>query len=583
MRHLLDTRRPRLLLTLFCLLLWTPGFFTLPPGDRDESRFVQASKQMIETGDYVRIQNGAEARNRKPIGIHWLQVPFAAAARGLGLATENPVWPYRIPSALGGLCAVLGTFWAGQRLVGQRAALLASGMLAASVILVVEAHIAKTDAALLGATTAAMALLARAYLDPGGVRPGAAALFWLAIGAGVLLKGPVTPMVAGLTVLALVVADRRAAWLRALRPGWGMPLMLAVVLPWFVAIGVATGGGFFADAVGGDLGRKLASGDDSHWGPPGLHLLLLPVLLFPLSGLLPGAVLTAWRGRRTAPARFLAAWVVPSWIVFEAVPTKLPHYTLPLYPALCLLAASWALQPGREVLPRWGRLLAVALPCLGALVLAVGALGGPVTLGMPVWLGLPAAAAGLAGWLAVRAVPSTVLPPLPPGDGWGEGSPTAPTLSPVQTGPYSATSGPVGLPHPNPLPEGEGAIAALAAGVVLYAAILGFELPRLAPLWIAPRVVAALPERGGLGAVGFSEPSLMFLAGTDTQWLLAADAAAVLASGHIRTLLVGDRDRAAVLAGAERDGVRLREIAEVPGFNYSRGRRVALTIYRLAP
>ena len=586
MRHLLDTRRPRLLLTLFCLLLWTPGFFTLPPGDRDESRFVQASKQMIETGDYVRIQNGAEARNRKPIGIHWLQVPFAAAARGLGVATENPVWPYRIPSALGGLCAVLATFWAGQRLVGQRAALLAAGMLAASVILVVEVHIAKTDAALLGATTAAMAVLARAYLDPGGVRPGAAALFWLAIGAGVLLKGPVTPMVAGLTVLALVVADRRAAWLRALRPGWGVPLMLAVVLPWFVAIGVATGGRFFADAVGGDLGRKLASGDDSHWGPPGLHLLLLPVLLFPLSGLLPGAVLAAWRGRRTAPARFLAAWMAPSWIVFEAVPTKLPHYTLPLYPALCLLAASWALQPGRAVLPRWGRLLAVALPCLGALVLAAGALGGPVTLGMPVWLGLPtAAAAGLAGWLAMRAASRAALPPLPPGEGWGEGvlqddpRPMTALVQPDQQFPAPQPR----PPHPNPLPEGEGAVAALAASVVLYAAILGFELPRLAPLWIAPRVVAALPERGGLGAAGFSEPSLMFLAGTDTQWLLAADAPAALASGRIRTLLVGDRDQAAVLAEAERDGVRLQEIAAVPGFNYSRGRRVVLTIYRLAP
>jgi 4-amino-4-deoxy-L-arabinose transferase-like glycosyltransferase len=586
MRHLLDTRRPRLLLTLFCLLLWTPGFFTLPPGDRDESRFVQASKQMIETGDYVRILNGAEARNRKPIGIHWLQVPFAAAAQGLGLATENPVWPYRIPSALGGLCAVLATFWAGQRLVGQRAALLAAGMLAASVILVVEVHIAKTDAALLGATTAAMAVLARAYLDPGGVRPGAAALFWLALGAGVLLKGPVTPMVAGLTVLALVVADRRAAWLRTLRPGWGVPLMLAVVLPWFVAIGVATGGRFFADAVGGDLGRKLASGDDSHWGPPGLHLLLLPVLLFPLSGLLPGAVLAAWRGRRAAPARFLAAWVAPSWIVFEAVPTKLPHYTLPLYPALCLLAAGWALQPGRAVLPRWGRLLVVALPCLGALVLAAGALGGPAMLGMPVWLGLPAtAAAGLAGWLAVRAVLKAALPPLPSGEGWGEGVLAAELGTAGPAGPGLSLGGdhPARPPHPNPLPEGEGAVAALAASVVLYAAILGFELPRLTPLWIAPRVVAVLPERGGLGAVGFSEPSLMFLAGTDTQWLPAADAAAALASGRIRTLLVGNRDQAAVLAGAERDGVRLREIAVVPGFNYSRGRRVVLTIYRLAP
>ena len=98
---LLDTRRPRLLLIAFCLLVWLPGLFTLPPTDRDESRFAQASKQMIETGDYVRIMNGTEPRNRKPIGIHWLQVPFAAAARALHVAVANPIWPYRLPSLAG--------------------------------------------------------------------------------------------------------------------------------------------------------------------------------------------------------------------------------------------------------------------------------------------------------------------------------------------------------------------------------------------------------------------------------------------------------------------------------------------------
>ena len=105
MAWFLDARRPRLLVTLFCLLLWTPGIFTLPPGDRDESRFAQASKQMLETGDFVRIMNGAEPRNRKPIGIHWLQAPFAAAAQAVGLAHDNPIWPYRIPSLLGALVA----------------------------------------------------------------------------------------------------------------------------------------------------------------------------------------------------------------------------------------------------------------------------------------------------------------------------------------------------------------------------------------------------------------------------------------------------------------------------------------------
>ena len=566
--NLLDTRRPRLLLTLFCLVLWAPGFFTIPPGDRDESRFAQATKQMIETGDFVRIQNGLEARNRKPIGIHWLQVPFAAAARGLGVARENPIWPYRIPSALGGLAAVLATFWVGERLVGRRAALLGAGMLAASVILVVEVHIAKTDAALLGATTVAMAVLGWAYLAPDRVRTGQAAVFWLAVGAGILLKGPITPMVAGLTAASLAVADRRAGWLRALRPGWGVPLMAAVVLPWFVAIGVATEGRFFADAVGGDLGRKLSSGDDTHWGPPGLHLLLLPLLLFPASAALPGAAVAAWRGRAAAPTRLLIAWIVPAWIVFEAVPTKLPHYTLPLLPAVCLLAAGWVVEPGRRAAVGW---VGATLFLLAAALLGVGALAAPEVLHLGIWLGAPAAVAVLACsfllWerggvrRAPRETPGNRLEPSPVREGVALQGSLTPALSQRE----------------------RGQMLLLAAVVPFYWAVLGLELPRLAPLWLAPRVVAAMPGMDRLGAVGFAEPSLMFLAGTDTQWLLAADAPKALASGRIHTLLVGDRDRAAVVAEAAREGVPLQQVAEVDGLNYSRGRPVALTLFRLGP
>ena len=525
----LDTRRPRLLLTLLCLALWTPGFFTLPPGDRDESRFVQASKQMIETGDYVRIMNGTEPRNRKPIGIYWLQVPFAATAQATGLATVNPVWPYRIPSMLGAWVAVLACFGFGKGIVGRRAALLAAGMLAACALLVTEAHIAKTDAALLGATTVAMGVLARAYLDPRRLSAGMAAAFWLAVGAGVLLKGPITPMVAGLAALALVVADRRAGWLRGLRAGWGVPLMLLVVLPWFVAIGVATEGRFFADAVGGDLARKLASGDDAHWGPPGLHLLLLPILLFPATAALPGAIVLAWQERRTPAVRMLLAWIVPAWLVFEAVPTKLPHYTLPLYPAVCLLLAYAVLSGVGTRSARSGAVLAVAVAAL----LAGAGVVAPVLLHLSPWLGAAAlVAAVVVGGAAMR--------------GWAP----------------------------------RGAVAATVLAPLVYAAMLGWELPRLWPLWLSPRVVELLPPGRPVGAVGYSEPSLMMLAGTDTRWLLAADGAAALRAGTVAALVVSDRDLPAVLAAlaGEAGGEGRFDRVEVPGYNYSRGRPVVLTV-----
>ncbi len=533
MTDLLETSRPRVLLVALCLALWLPGFATMPPGDRDESRFVQATKQMLETGDYVRIMNGTEPRNRKPIGIHWLQVPFAGAARAMGVATVNPVWPYRVPSLLGALVGVLACHAAGVALVGRRAALLGAGMLAASVVVVGEVHIAKTDAALLGATTVAMAVLARAWMGL-AVGRGQAALFWAAVGAGVLLKGPITPMVVGLAVLGAGLGGRRWAWLRVLRAGWGVPLMLAVVLPWFVAIGVATGGKFFADAVGGDLGRKLSSGDDAHWGPPGLHLVLLPLLLFPATAALPGAVRMVWRERRVAPVLFLVAWVVPAWFVFEAAPTKLPHYTMPLYPALCLLLAR-AVEGG--ALGSWvaGRRTGAALAGVGVALLVTVAAGAGVAFG-EWWVGVPGVVAALVvGWFAVRA--------------W----------------------------------DGRRMVLAVGSAALLYLALLGVEAPRLGALWISPRVVAGLPQGARLGSVGFSEPSLMFLAGTGTRWLLADDGAAALAGGEVDVLLVGDRDLVAVRARLAALGVTSRALDDVRGFNASRGRWVVLTPLIQAP
>lgn len=529
-------RRPRLLLVAYCLLCWLPGFATLPATDRDEARFAQGTRQMLESGDFVDIRNGVEARNRKPIGIYWLQAPGVAAARALGIATENPIWPYRLPSLAGGLVAVLATFGIGRRLFGEREALLGAAMLGGSLLLVAETGIAKTDAALLGVTTLAMATLARAYLDRRLDR-WQAALFWLATGAGVLLKGPITPMVEVLAAVALVAADRRAGWLAALRWRWGAPLLLAVALPWFVAIGIATHGAFFHDAVGGDLAGKLAGGDDSHGPPPGFHLLALSLGLFPVGFAVLRALPQSWVRRREPATRFLLAWAVPSWLVFEAVPTKLIHYPLPLYPALCLLGARWALDPARRT-PRWLAVASAALFLAAALLLGGAGAALPFELQMPsfvILLGLPAAlAVGLIAGLVMAA---------------GRDMPRA-------------------------------VVAGLVCMPLLSWAMRDLELPRLAPLWIGPRVAAALrahPAPGGFAVSGYAEPSLMFAVGTGTRFLDPSAAAAFLAARPGRVVAVDASTLPAFHAAL--GGAAAQAFATVAGVNYANGHRVSLTLF----
>src|SRR5260221_2338680 len=201
--------RPWALLIGLCACLFVPGIAAMPPLDRDEARFMQATRQMVESGDLLQIRFQDEARNKKPAGIYWLQ---SASVALFSAPASTEAWPYRLPSLLGATLSVLLTFVFGAQLVGRPAALLGAALLASSLLLVVEAHLAKTDAALLATVVAAQGALGVLYR---GAREGAvshrgvAATFWLAQGAGILIKGPVTPLVSLLTILALCVADRR--------------------------------------------------------------------------------------------------------------------------------------------------------------------------------------------------------------------------------------------------------------------------------------------------------------------------------------------------------------------------------------
>ena len=103
-----------------------PGVFHMPAMDRDESRFAQASKQYIETGDYLIIRYQDEYRNKKPAGIHWLQ---SGATHVLGEDENLDIWTYRVPSWLGAAFATLATFWCGIVLIGRRAAFLGAALL----------------------------------------------------------------------------------------------------------------------------------------------------------------------------------------------------------------------------------------------------------------------------------------------------------------------------------------------------------------------------------------------------------------------------------------------------------------------
>src|SRR5438046_9304206 len=108
--------RPYALLAALCLVLYLPGIASIPPLDRDEARFAQATRQMLESGDFLRIRFQDEARNKKPAGIYWLQ---AASVTVFSTPQSDAIWPYRLPSVVGALLAVLLVFAIGNALLGR--------------------------------------------------------------------------------------------------------------------------------------------------------------------------------------------------------------------------------------------------------------------------------------------------------------------------------------------------------------------------------------------------------------------------------------------------------------------------------
>lgn len=498
--------RGLLLALLVMVALALPGFFTLPPVDRDEVLFSQASRQMLASGDFVDIHFGADVRYKKPVGIYWLQ---AAAAAVTG--QPDQIWSYRIISLLGALLAVGFTHATARLYLGPEASFLAAVALAASLMLGAEAHLAKTDAMLLATVTIGQYLLAR----------GGGLAFWPVLAASTLIKGPIGPMVLGFTVAGQCLGQRSLAPLRALRPLPGLALFVLLAAPWFISISYISHGGFWSASLGADMFEKMASAKEKHGAPPGSYLAAIWLTFWPAAMPLAAALPAIWRGRHEALVRFALLWLIPTWVVFELTPTKLVHYTLPTYPALCLLLA-FAFQNGglRRV---WPAALPGILPLalLAALVWQAGVLGVSMPLGF--WIGSAAVLASLVLIL------------------------------------WALRRGPLPL------------AASLAAGGLALNATVYPTLAGIEALWPARPLASLAAERKDCAftVAGYAEPSLVFLTNAQVRFQPVDKIDQTLASPGCQIV--------ALPATLAPEGVQA--LGEVSGLDLGTGRTVDLKVW----
>ncbi|KLK93647.1 glycosyl transferase [Microvirga vignae] len=531
-------------LVLLALACFLPGFTTLQPMDRDEPRYAQASKQMLETHDFVDVRFQDEARYKKPVGIYWMQSATVAIGEALGIPeARTTIALYRLPSLFGAIATVLLTYWAALAFFGRRGAFLTAALMATCVILMVEARLAKTDAMLAACSVAVMGGLARAYLSRGaGVLPRRALLiFWTGFALGVLIKGPLVLMFAGLAAAVLSYQERSTRWLLTLRPWLGLAFTLAIVMPWFVAIAIRSGTAFYSQAVGHDMLGKVGTAQKYHWAPPGFYLLSFFATFWPGAILAAIAVPFAWIHRKEEPVAFALAWIVPSWLVFEAVPTKLPHYTLPLLPAVAIVTvmaiSRHFVGPHRPA----AKLATVLIPFI------------PVGL----TIGLSAANWSFDGTLPYRGLPFMTVASVIALYAWWLFIRNR-MLSCLWAG--------------------------FLAAICLSIGVFGFAQLDLRSLKISPTLAEAvqgLPSgKVRVATLGYREPSLVFLVGTKLEMVdNGAEASAFLKQSDCSIVFVDKRFEVDFRAENERNGIIPALSTRVSGFNINSGKRVDIAIY----
>ena len=363
-------KRPREYAILFfaCVLFHVAGTWTLPLIDRDEPRFAEASREMIERGDYVVPHFNGDLRLDKPPLAYWAQV---ASYRIFG---END-FAARFPSAVAAALVALSIFAWGKRVGGERVGWRAAIIFTLSLQVFIHAKAAVADMWLvLFVTTAHWAgwelMESKQTSNAQRRTPNAEWMWWWAfyvsLALGFLAKGPIA-WVPLLTVACTKIFSPDVAFAKPFRFARGILVMLAIVALWGVPALVQTRGEFLSVGLGRHVVARSIVTMEGH-GAQSLagYLLLLPfyfvtifVSFFPWSMKLPWLCKTLRRDHDKSRLRqggyggqvdnYLLAGSALLFVIFTLIKTKLPHYTLPAFPLLALwLARHWQNVTGKR-------------------------------------------------------------------------------------------------------------------------------------------------------------------------------------------------------------------------------------------
>jgi hypothetical protein len=321
-----DRERASLLLLLAAVPVFLVALGANSIWDANEAFYVETPRQMVVTGDYLNPSFGGEPRFNKPVLSYWL---VAGTYRLLG----ESVAAERMVIAAAALVTILATLVIGGAIGGRATGLLAAVVLATAPRFVFFSRRILIDVLVTMFMTAALACFVAAERYPERRRT-MLLLMYLAIGGGVLTKGPVALVLPLLAFGAWLLMERRLGDIRRLMILPGALIVLAVVVPWYAAVYNQHGWDYIRQFfVGENLDRFSAPFTTARSAFFFIPVLLADILV-PWAPLLVVPLLTAWQrepdaAESGAVRRVVWCWVVVIVAAFSFSASKEDLYILP--------------------------------------------------------------------------------------------------------------------------------------------------------------------------------------------------------------------------------------------------------------
>ncbi len=328
-------------LFLFCVFVL---FFKLGGAalfEPDEGRNAEVAREILLLRDWVTPHYDFIPRLDKPIAYYWL---VALSYKFFGISE----WSARLPSAISALGTLVLVYFFTLRFLGPWHALWTALILLTSVEFFALARIVIPDMVLTFFLTLGLLSFLRAdCLGSEKKRRTAYLLAYGAFGAATLIKGIIGIVLPGIVIVLYLLVTRKWCSLRRMELRLGLVLFLTIVTPWYVWAEVRNPGylRYFL------LEEHLLRFSTSHFNrsqPWYFFISVLALGFFPWTLLLPAIAQKARKMVSRDEWDFLIAWAAMTFLFFSVSVSKLPHYILPMFPPLSILAGQFMVENQEE-------------------------------------------------------------------------------------------------------------------------------------------------------------------------------------------------------------------------------------------